>query len=112
MKTLISIGRFAQLTGLSIKTLRFYESVGLLLPAVEDPETGYRYYRHHQRSLAERIRTLRELDVPLDEVQQVVQAESSVQEVLGHASLATTQRYTHVTADRLRASFEQAHPRA
>ncbi|UFU05201.1 tyrosine-type recombinase/integrase [Ruania halotolerans] len=36
----------------------------------------------------------------------------SVQEVLGHASLATTQRYTHISADRLRSAFSQAHPRA
>ncbi|GAB2596657.1 tyrosine-type recombinase/integrase [Pseudactinotalea suaedae] len=36
----------------------------------------------------------------------------SVQEVLGHASLATTQRYTHISSERLRAAFTQAHPRA
>ena len=39
-----SIGEFSKITGLTVKTLRFYHEQGLLHPTHVDSETGYRYY--------------------------------------------------------------------
>jgi DNA-binding transcriptional MerR regulator len=73
-RKLLSIGLFAQITGLGIKALRHYDREGLLRPAATDPNTGYRSYRFLQLSDAERIRSLRALDVPLDEIKAVLAA--------------------------------------
>lgn len=40
---LLSIGRFARISGLTVKALRHYDDVGLLRPARVDDATGYRY---------------------------------------------------------------------
>jgi DNA-binding transcriptional MerR regulator len=44
MKTSYSIGEFSQVTGLSVKTLRFYHEKGILVPSSVDDATGYRCY--------------------------------------------------------------------
>ncbi|SEH00851.1 effector-binding domain-containing protein [Nonomuraea solani] len=69
---LLPIGRFARLGRLSIKQLRHYAELGLLVPAYVDEHTGYRYYRHEQARDALSIGLLRSLDVPLTVIAQVL----------------------------------------
>lgn len=72
MASLLSIGRFGRLAGLSIGALRHYDELDLLRPAWTDPSTGYRYYRREQLVDARLIARLRELEMPLEEVRLVV----------------------------------------
>ena len=69
---LISIGKFSRLTGLSIRALRLYDSQGILEPSLIDSDTGYRYYTHEQVELAERIKLLRECEMPLDTIRKLL----------------------------------------
>lgn len=69
---LMTIGRFAALSGLSIHALRHYDDVGLLVPADVDRCSGYRRYRHAQLGVARLIRQLRWIDLPIEEIQRVL----------------------------------------
>ena len=66
---MLAIGEFSRVTHLSVRTLRRYHEGGLLEPAEVDQLTGYRYYSADQIPTAQVIHRLRELDVPLPEVQ-------------------------------------------
>ena len=73
--TMVPIGRFSQMTRLSVKALRLYDEKGLLEPARIDPSSGYRYYALTQAPRAEAIRVLRMVDMPLDEIAEVLAAD-------------------------------------
>ena len=75
MRAGLSIGEFATLTQLSIRTLRRYHDAGLLVPATVDRSTGYRYYDARQIPSAQVVHRLRELDVPLAEVKAILAAD-------------------------------------
>src|SRR5437763_4558888 len=88
------IGRFSRLTGLSVKALRHYDELGLLLPAAVDAETGYRSYSSAQVGRAEAIRMLRRLEVPLDDVSTLLETDdpAEVRRVLAEHQRRTAWR--------------------
>ena len=71
---LISIGAFASESRLSHKALRLYATLSLLVPRHVAPDTGYRYYHPDQLRSARRILLLREMDLPLATIRQVLAA--------------------------------------
>ena len=66
---LLTIGQFAAMHGINKKTLMWYDEIGLFKPAAVNPENGYRCYNYRQSPVLETILLLRELDVPLNEIQ-------------------------------------------
>ena len=75
MSQLVPIGRFSKMTRLSIKALRLYDEIGLLVPAWVDDSSGYRYYEPGQANRAEAIRILRSVDMPLEEIGEILDIE-------------------------------------
>jgi DNA-binding transcriptional MerR regulator len=69
------IGEFAALSGVSVKTLRFYDQIGLLQPATVDPRTRYRLYVPQQLQELASIRALKDLGASLRDIRRMKRRE-------------------------------------
>mgnify|MGYP000872187454 CR=1 FL=1 len=78
-KDLLSIGELAKITKLSIRTLRYYDEIGLLKPRYTDPESGYRYYGKKQLLHIEIIQDLKSFDFSLVEIKEAFKRDDLLQ---------------------------------
>jgi DNA-binding transcriptional MerR regulator len=110
MASSIAIGDFSRATHLSIKTLRHYHRIGLLVPADVDPGTGHRRYGTDQIPTAQVIKRFRALDMPLEEIHAVISTpdlDARTQLIAGHLRrLETTLARTQEAAESLRELLE------
>lgn len=96
---LMAIGTFSRASLLSIKALRSYHELGLLIPDDVDGATGYRYYRVSQLTDAAVVKRLRDLDLPLKDIAEVVRARDPevTRKVIAEHETVMRARLTEVT---------------
>src|SRR5580658_7391272 len=87
---MFSIGEFARLGGVSVRTLRHYDEIGLLCPAKVDPDTGYRGYSAPQLRQLNRIMALKELGLSLTQARRLLDG-ITVEELRGMLMLRHAQ---------------------
>lgn len=106
----LSIGDFSRTTYLSIKALRRYHDLGLLVPADVDAVTGYRYYDVAQVPIGQVIRRFRDLGMPLEQVKEVLEASDTAtrnEVIVAHLRhMENTLQQTQQTVASLRALLE------
>lgn len=70
---MLKIGEFSKIAQVSVKTLRYYDRMGLLKPAHIDRYSGYRYYSLEQLVRLNRILALKDLDFTLEQISELLQ---------------------------------------
>jgi DNA-binding transcriptional MerR regulator len=76
MSQYLSIGKVAKLKNVSIKSLRYYDQIGILKPAFVNTETNYRYYTEDQLYLLDAITVCIKLGIPLKDLKNYVENDS------------------------------------
>jgi DNA-binding transcriptional MerR regulator len=111
MSTRMAIGDFSKVTYLSVKALRRYHDMGLLVPASVDQGSGYRYYSAAQAAIGQVIRRFRDLGMPLERVKEILDApdaDSRNEVIVAHLhQMEKSLAQTHETVASLRTLLEQ-----
>jgi DNA-binding transcriptional MerR regulator/effector-binding domain-containing protein len=95
-----SIGEFSKITGMTVKTLRFYHEQGILDPTHVDSQTGYRYYDVSKIESARIIALLRSLDLPLEEIAEILRRGGDDADLRAVLIRQRTVLYTRIKRDR------------
>ena len=103
----LQIKEFAELTGVSVRTLHYYDEIGLLKPSYVDEQNGYRFYDENSLERMQEILFYRELDFPLKSIVEILASPNYDK----RKALAEQKRLLTLKKDRLErliAALEQA----
>jgi len=103
----LQIKEFAELTGVSVRTLHYYDEIGLLKPSFVDEQNGYRFYDENSLERMQEILFYRELDFPLKSIAEILASPNyDKQKALAEQKRLLTIKKNRL--ERLIAALEQA----
>ncbi len=105
---MIKIGDFSKLSQVSVKTLRYYDELGLLRPSEIDRFTGYRYYTADQLPRLHRILALKDLGLSLEQIARLMNDHLSVDQMRGMLKLKQVEIEQTIEEERARLARVEA----
>jgi DNA-binding transcriptional MerR regulator len=96
---MMRIGEFARLSRVSVKTLQYYDELGLIKPARVDEFTGYRYYAHEQYERLNRLLALKDLGFSLEHIGQLLDGGLTTEEIRGMLILKASEIRQRLTEE-------------
>lgn len=106
---MFKIGVFSKMNKVTVKTLRYYDEIGLLSPSYVDDATGYRYYSGSQLPRLHRILALKQIGFSLHEIITAMSQDISTAEMLQHLQAKQVEISKNIAAERKKLLQVQAY---
>lgn len=105
---MFKIGVFSRISRVPVKTLRYYDEIGLFKPERVDEFTGYRYYSTHQLPRLNRILALKDLGLSLEMIQQLLAGDLTLAEMQGMLRLRQAEILDRIGEEQTRLAMVEA----